>query len=111
MLSVLFFGGPVLLYAILVALPKGRPALKGALIVAAGLVVLWLMLLLLTLSADLETVGFFGLLFLSAAWFIASTLQVLRLRLPDSAPGWVWPLCAVATFAVMGLVIPRLLGV
>lgn len=110
MLNFLFFGAPVGLYILLVALPRGRPALKGALIVAIALVPLWLGLSFGPLTPELETLGFVGLLALSAAWFIASTLQVLRLRLPETAPGWVWPLCVIITFCVVGFLIMRLLG-
>ncbi|MEM9910975.1 MAG: hypothetical protein AAF922_09340 [Pseudomonadota bacterium] len=110
MLNFLFFGAPVGLYVVLVALPRGRPALKGAIFIATGLVLLWLGLSFGAISPELETVGFVGLLALSAAWFIASTLQVLRIRLPDTAPGWIWPLCAILTFCVVTLVAMRFFG-
>lgn len=108
MLNFLFFGVPVGLYVVMVALPKGRPALKGAMLIACGLVVLWLSLLFLSFDPDVETLGYVGLVALSAAWFVASTLQVLRLRLPGTAPEWVWPLCAIVTFCIVALVIMRL---
>ena len=107
MLTFFFFGAPVALYVVMASLSRGRPALKGALYVAVGLVILWLAMALLTLSPEVETLGYVGLLALSAAWFIASSLQVLRLRLPDTAPGWIWPLSVIVTFGAVILVVFR----
>ncbi|MEO0568498.1 MAG: hypothetical protein AAF066_12250 [Pseudomonadota bacterium] len=106
---------PALIYILMVSMPKGQPALRAALACAFVLVALWLGLRLgklppLTDNPENQTLvaGLF-LLSLSLAWFIGSTLQMFRMRMPDHWPKWAWPLVAIGAFCAFGAVILRMI--
>lgn len=113
-LTSIFLGLPALLFLIIVLMPKGRPALRTSLAFAALLVVLWFalrmeMLPALTQHGDNQTLlsGLF-LLAMTMSWFLGSTLQMFRTRLPEDWPGWVWPLMVLGSFGAIGFVVLRL---
>ena len=108
-------GAPLLLFFMLVALPRGRAALTGCLL--AGLVIglLWAGYLLdfpVLQEQEFSRRGHLMLSLggLSAAWAIAGSLQALRLRLPAGTPAWVWPVLVLVTFAVTVFTLLRILG-
>ncbi|MEM7076689.1 MAG: hypothetical protein AAGA28_02385 [Pseudomonadota bacterium] len=111
MLDYLFFGAPVALFALLVSMPKGRPALYAILGTALCLVAIWLYLRLSAVQdGTMQTVGFFGVMALTLAWFMGSTLQFIRLRMPQTWPRWAWPVCVLIVFGSIALLLARFFG-
>jgi len=114
-LTLLAFAIPSALFLVLALLPQGRPALVAALAAGAALFCLWLAhyVDLAGLRArgqeNTQIVVFFLLLGLSLAWFMATSLQVLRRRFPPHWPRWSWPAVVLVTLLVMGFGIWRML--
>ncbi len=114
-LTLLAFAIPAALFLVLALLPNGRPALLAALVVGAALVSLWLAHYFDAAGLrsrgqnDTQVVVFFMLLGLSLAWFMATSLQVLRRRFPVHWPSWSWPAVVVVTLLVIGFGVWRML--
>ncbi len=105
-LTVLAFTVPAALFLVLALLPPGRTRLVASLGVAVVLLCLWLGHWL-----DLHGLGargahraqvfvFFELLGLTLAWFMATSLQVLRRRFPAHWPRYSWPAVVAVTLVV-----------
>lgn len=99
-------GLPLLVYLWLALMPRGRVA-TVSLVLLGGLTCLaWgaFVIDIHGFSGHSTTRGVYTLLALtgvSTAVILGASLRLLRVRLPQSWPGWVWPLCVVATlFAV-----------
>ncbi|KRS12154.1 hypothetical protein XM53_13000 [Roseovarius atlanticus] len=113
-LSLVAFAVPAALFLGLALLPHGRRALVAGLIAAGVLVCLWLVhsLDLLGLGAHgddrMQIRVFLMLLALSLAWFLGTSLQVLRRRFPAHWPGWSWPAVVVVTLMVISFGIWRM---
>ncbi|WP_103764192.1 hypothetical protein [Roseovarius confluentis] len=105
---------PAALFLSLALLPYGRKALTAALLSAGVLVCLWLVhyLDLLGYRARGEDTAqiraFLMLLALSLAWFLATSLQVLRRSFPPHWPGWSWPAVVLVTLLVIGFGVWRM---
>ncbi|WP_306130897.1 hypothetical protein [Roseovarius sp. MMSF_3350] len=105
---------PAALFLSLALLPYGRPALLAGLIAAGVLLCLWL-------GHYIDLLGFGGrgedrmqirvfliLLALSLAWFLATSLQVMRRSFPRHWPGWSWPAVVIMTLLVISFGIWRM---
>ena len=105
---------PAALFLSLALLPYGRTALIGSLVSAGVLVCLWLVhyLDLLGYGARGEDTAqiraFLMLLALSLAWFLATSLQVLRRSFPAHWPKWSWPAVVLVTLLVVGFGVWRM---
>ena len=114
-LTLLAFAIPAALFLFLVLLPKGRPALMACLVAAALLLCLWgahyLDVLGLRAGSNnrAQVIAFFMLLGLTLAWFMASSMQVLRRRFPEHWPAWSWPAVSIVALVVIGFGIYRML--
>ncbi|QFT93293.1 hypothetical protein FIU86_10610 [Roseovarius sp. THAF9] len=102
------------LFLFLALLPYGRTALRAGLLSAAVLVCLWIghYFDLLGYGARGEDTArvraFLVLLALSLAWFLATSLQVLRRSFPAHWPGWSWPAVVLVTLLVIGFGVWRM---
>ncbi|QFT96245.1 hypothetical protein FIU85_02925 [Roseovarius sp. THAF8] len=116
-LTLLAFALPAALFLVLALLPHGRPALLAALAMAAALIILWGAHYLDVLGlgrhgqGNARIIAFFMLLGLTLAWFMATSLQILRQRFPPHWPGWSWPAVVVVTLLVIGYGLWRMLNV
>ena len=106
---------PLAVYLGLVLLPAGRRALWACAAVGVAVALSWVAYL-----ADPGGImtgpgrhGPFVLLLLvgvTAAWGVASSLQLLRLRLPSNWPGWSWALIALTALIAATIPAIRLFG-
>lgn len=96
------FGLPLVIYFWMALVPPGRIGKRAFILLAACIVLGW--------GAFFLDIGGFGgrdgpqgaytilaLTGVSTAFLLGATLRVLRVRLPQNWPGWVWPLCVVIT--------------
>jgi len=113
--GMLFFALPLVLYLGLVLLPPGHRAISVCAAAGAVVGVIWLIYLFDPGGVMRQSgrQGAFSLLMLvgvTAAWGVASSLQLLRLRLPSNWPGWTWALIALATLIAATIPAIRLFG-
>lgn len=116
MASLIVWGLPLILYAVLILLPRGRAALNGCLMAGVGIALVWVLLVFDIgglAQRDTQT-GMYLLVFavaITVAWGLAGSMQALRLRLPANWPFWAWPLFALIALATAAFPVLRTLGI
>ncbi len=110
----IIFGLPLVIYLGLALVAPGRGARQAVLGLTTAIALAWL-----AFGLDIGAVagrdgpgGAYMLLSLTGATtalVLGASLQLLRLRLPRSWPGWAWPLCVAITLVAIALPLTRFL--
>lgn len=115
MLGFIYIGLPLIVFFGLVALPKGRPALRGVLITGALIGFIWLSYIFsigpfFTGNARADAFMVAAAAILTGAWLVAAILQAVRGAFGPNTPGWFWPVMVIATLIGLGIPAFRILG-